>query len=148
MNDYPVWWDQTVTVYNKYTDPTTHRNSWQSTIVTGCFWKDREEITISKAIIIPSNIMICRIPLDDRFVERYVWEEMPEETRAKFFTLSPGDILVRGAVVEPIDEYSSGSRLTDFVAKQKRLRGCMQIEQSTINVGTGRVLEHYLLKGK
>ena len=39
MNVYPIWWDTTVTIYNKIQDPQTRVVSWQRTVIPNGFWK-------------------------------------------------------------------------------------------------------------
>ena len=33
MNNYPSWWDTTVTIYNRYEDPQTNLVSWHRHVV-------------------------------------------------------------------------------------------------------------------
>ena len=72
---------------------------------------------------------------------------MPNDTRYNYFTLSEGDIVVRGTVNEDIDEYTNGKRSSDFIAKHKKLSGCIMIKYIDINTTGGRANEHYLIKG-
>ncbi len=147
MNDYPVWWEQTLTIYNKYEDATTQIITWYRHVVPNCFWKyHREVMRIDESVLETSNI-ICRIPKDDLFKERYEWVELPNDTMGEYFTLGVGDIIVRGEVSDEIDEYARNHRSSDLVAKYKELQGCMLIETVAINVGKGRCNEHYLAIG-
>ena len=38
MNDYPIWWNTTITIYNKYEDPQTHVITWFRKVVNGAFF--------------------------------------------------------------------------------------------------------------
>lgn len=147
MNNYPEWWNDTITVYNKYEDQVTKVVTWYKTIIPSCFWKyvgDKVKIGDS---IIETNSTICRIPKLDNFVEKYQWINLSEIDKAKYFTAGIGDIVVRGRISEDIDEYKKGQRSSDFVAKIKKMQGCFIVEEVSINVGGGRGDEHYLLKG-
>ena len=146
-NIYPVWWDTTVTVYNKFKDPQTKLVIWYSTVVTGAFWKYiGEKITIGQTVL-DTNTIICRIRKDDRFLEKYQWEQQPNDKMSKYFTLGKGDIIIKGEVTDVVNEYQTGHRSTDLIAKYKDLQGCMSIEETAINIGAGRCNEHYLVKG-
>lgn len=148
MNElYPEWWDTTVTIFNKFKDPQTKVVRWYKTVVTGAFWKYvGDKITIGQTVLETNNI-ICRIRKDSRFLEKYQWEQKPNDQMSDYFTLGKGDIIVKGEVDDEINEYQSGHRSTDLVAKYKELQGCMSIEEIAINVGAGRCNEHYLVKG-
>ena len=147
-NIYPIWWDKTITVYNRYEDPNTQLIRWYRHIITDCFWKDvGEKVTIGDTVLDTSRI-ICRIPKNAIFLEKYQWITLPNDEKENYFTLGRGDILVPGEVNDVIDEYTSGLHSTDFLSKYKDLQGCMEIDEFGINTGAGRCAEHYYVRGK
>ena len=148
MNDvYPEWWETTVTIFNKFKDPHTKVVRWYKTVVEGVFWKYvGDKVTIGKTVLETNNI-ICRIRKDEKFLEKYQWVQMPNDEMKNYYTLGKGDIIVKGEVDDVIDEYETGKRSTDLIAKYKELQGCMSIEEIAINVGAGRCNEHYYVKG-
>lgn len=146
-NIYPEWWDTTVTIYNKYTDPQTKVVRWYRTVVTGTFWKYvGDKVKIGNTVL-ETNSIICRIRKDDRFLEKFQWLQVPNDQMSNYFTLAKDDFIVKGEVDDEIDEGQSGHRSNDILAKYKALQGCMVIEHLTINVGAGRCNEHYLVRG-
>lgn len=145
---YPIWWDTTLTIYNQYKNPVTSLVTWYKTVVSGCFWKyTGNKITVGD-VELHTNTTICRIPKDSRFLPRYIWESLPNDQMANNFTLSPGDIIVKGEVDEDIDETLKGHRSTDFIAKYKKLQGCVEIQQWADNTGIGRNDKHYYVVGE
>lgn len=148
MNElYPEWWDTTITVYNKFTDPQTKIVRWYKTVVEGVFWKYvGDKINIGRTVL-ETNNTICRIKKDSRFLEKHLWLQQPNDRMSDYFTLGVGDILVKGEVDDEIDEYQAGKRSNDLLAKYKELQGCISIQEVAINVGNGRALEHYYVKG-
>ena len=147
MSDYPVWWDATITIYNKYEDAVTKKITWYRNTVSGCFLKTMgNKVTINDTVIETDNVL-CRIREDARFLKKAEWLSKPNDEKGNFFTLSEDDIIVYGEVQEDIDEYTSGQRSSDFIKKHKALEGCMQVEAVALNVGAGRVHPHYLVKG-
>lgn len=147
MNNYPVWWDQTVTIYNKYLNPETRVVTWQKSVVKNCFWKyTGNKITVNESTIETDNT-ICRIPKNDKYLDRHEWEILPEESRKEHFCLGTGDIIVKGEVEDIIDDYVAGSRSSDLLTKYRKLQGCMLIERCSVNTGLGRGNEHYYVKG-
>ena len=147
MNNYAVWWDDTVTVYNGYEDPQTHLKKWYRTVLTNCFYKDVGENIKINNVELDTNTILCRIPIKSNYLKPYEWIALPNDQKSNFFTLKQGDIIVEGEVTEEIDEYSKGQRSTDFVAKYKALQGCLTIERVGDNTGIGRGNEHYHVRG-
>lgn len=147
MNIYPVWWDTTITIYNKFTDPQTRVISWYKHTLNDCFWKyTGDKINIGETVI-ETDDTICRIPKSNKYLDKYQWESLTNDTMSDYFTIGVGDIIIKGEVNDIIDEYTSGHRSSDIMAKYKKLQGCIMVESFSINTGTGRGSEHYLVKG-
>lgn len=146
-NHYPSWWNTTITIYNKYEDELTQVVTWYRHVVSGCFWKySGNKVTIDKVVLDTKDI-ICRIPLDDAFLEKHEWRAKPNYEMPNYFTLGQGDIIVKGEVDDVIDEYRQGYRASDLKAKYKALQGCLEIEEWSNNTGGGRGNEHYYVRG-
>lgn len=146
MNNYPKWWNQTVTVYNRIEDPQTRVISWHRTVLHNCFWRYTEAKFVVNGTVVNANVIVCRIPKQANYLERYNWELLGDKI-SDYFTLSIGDMIVKGEVTDEIDEYTSGKRSTDFLTKYKRLQGCTLISSVSDNTDGGRGAEHYLVKG-
>lgn len=147
MNNYPAWWNTTITIYNKFTDPITYVIRWYRTVVTGAFWKYvGDKITVGQTVLETKDI-ICRIRKDDKYMDKGEWVNLSNDQMANYFTLGRGDIIVKGEVNDTIDEYTSGKRSTDILGKYKDLNGCMEIESVSNNTGEGLGQEHYHVKG-
>jgi len=148
MSNYPVWWDTSLTVYNKYEDPQTQIVTWFRTTLENCFWKASGSKVTVNDVTLDTEGVICRIPKNPLFLEKYEWVDLPNDEMSEYFTLAPSDIIVRGIVTDEIDEYTKGKRSSDLMNKYKDLRGCIQIDDVALNVGVGRNNEHYYVRGK
>lgn len=147
MNNYPAWWDTTITIYNKFTDPQTNVVTWYRTVIDNCFWKYvGDKIKIGEVVLETDNT-ICRIPKNSSFLRKYEWEALSNYEMSNYFTLGIGDIIVDGAVDDVINEYVKGQRSNDLITKYKARQGCIRIDAVSINVGAGRGNEHYLIRG-
>lgn len=154
MSDFPFpWWDKTITVYNKFVDPTTQRVSWYRTVVENCFWKAQNIIFnmgrygVSQIGVLTENKTItCRIPKNEKYLARKEWREL--ENKSDYFTLANKDIIILGEVEDVIDEYVAGQRSTDLIAKYTENDACLEIDTYVDNVQTGVGLEHYRITGK
>ena len=147
MNNYPSWWDTTVTVYNKYEDPQTQLVRWYRHKVDGAFWKYTGNKVVVGNTVLETKDIICRLRKDDNFREKHLWIAIPNDKMSNYYTLAQGDIIVKGEVTDEINEYSAGHRSSDLKKKYKALQGCLEIQEFSINVGGGRGNEHYLVKG-
>lgn len=148
MNLYPSWWNITLTIYNKYKDPTTNVVTWYRHVVHGAFLKYIGNKMAIGDTMLETHDVICRIRKDDAFLENYVWVEKPESEKPNFFTFSKGDIIIKGEVNDEVNEYQNGSRSNDLIKKYKDLQGCLVVSEYTVNVGGGRCNEHYLIRGE
>ena len=145
---YPIWWDTTLTIYNQFKDPLTSLVTWYRTVLHGCFWKYTGNKVTVNDVSLETNTTICRIPQDTRFKERYEWEQLPNDQMSNYFTLTPGDIIIKGEVDDVVDEQVRGHRSTDLIAKYKKMQGCIEISSWTDNSGIGRNDKHYYVIGE
>ena len=120
MNNYPEWWNTTVTVFNKYEDPATRKVTWHRTVLHNCFYKNTGNRIVVGETTIETNTTLCRIPINKAFLEKYEWVDA---VKSKHFTLGAGDIIIKGNVIDDIDEYVAGRRSSDVVAKYKKMQG-------------------------
>ena len=149
MSNFPFpWWDKTITIYNKVVDPTTQRVSWYRNTIENCFWKYVNNIYYNGTMRFETKDTICRIPQDERFVDKATWRNLKDEDRKDYFTFANGDIIILGEVSDTIDEYTAGKHSTDLVAKYKEDDACIEIDTYVDNVQTGVGLEHYRIIGK
>ena len=145
---YPVWWDTTITIYNKFTDKQTNVVQWFKSVVTDCFWQlSGTEINVGGTVLDAKRIT-CRIPKDEKFLEKQDWVLVPNDQKGNYFTLGQGDIIVKGECDFVIDEYTKGHRSTDLLGQYQDYQACMEIKEFSNNTGTGRNNEHYLARGK
>jgi hypothetical protein len=148
MNNYGPWWNETITIYNKYTDPVSKLITWHRHVVSGAFWKNIGNKIEINNVTIDTDAIICRIRIDEQFLPKHKWIALPNDEMDEYFTLGRGDIIVRDEVEDEIAEYTSGYKSTDLVKKYKDLQGCLTIDEVTINTDGGRGNEHYLVRGK
>lgn len=147
MNNYPAWWNTTITLYNKFVDPKSKKSIWYEHIIPDCFYsKTQEEIIINNTKIV-SDVSTCRLRVNDKFIPKDEWNELSPEDKYDFFTLCSGDIIVTKAIDFKIDEYVSGKRSSDLKNLYSDWPGSFVINSVRINVGGGRGNEHYHVKG-
>lgn len=147
MSNYPTWWDATVTVYSKHTNPATSIVSWHKATIPNCFWKRVGSKTAVGGVQIDTESVTCRIPQNPHFIEPFNWIDMSESELDGKFTLQQGDIIIKGDCNFEINEYAAGQRSTDLIAKYRKIQGCMEIKDVAINTMTGMMNPHYNVRG-
>ena len=147
MNEYPVWWDTTITIYNKYTDPTTQVVSWFRHTIDGCFWDNTPLQTTAGTAQIAENDVLCRIRENPIYKPKMQWNALTTDEKAQFFTLGGGDIVVKGSVDDVITDQRD-HRANDLISKYKDYQGCITIKRYSENVGAGRCMPHYYVVGE
>ena len=147
MISYPKWWDTTLTIFNKYEDPLTNLISWYKHSIDGCFWKNTQNKISIGGTELETNNIISRIPQQSNYLPRGDWEQLPNDKMNQFFTLSSGDIVIKGNIDVEIDEYTQGKRSNDIIGKYKRLGECMVVDASSDNTGVSRCDPHYYITG-
>lgn len=145
---FPIWWEDTITIYNKFVDPQTQLVRWYRQVVTDCFWKLEGSTVKVGDVTLDSKSIICRIPKDSRFLEKQDWIALPNDVKESYFTIGQADIVLKGVFEDEIDEYTAGHRSTDLLGKYRDYQACMEITDFSNNTGLGRNNEHYLIRGK
>lgn len=148
MNTYPSWWNDTITLYCKYVDPTDRKSvKWYRYVIEGCFYKHTvEKITVGKTTV-EGTSTICRMRPSELFKPKNEWMSLSDTDREEYFTLDEGDIIVKAEVPDVIDEYITDQRSSDLIKSYHSWPGCFTIETVSINVGGGRGNEHYHVRG-
>lgn len=147
MSNFPDWWDKKITIYNKYVDEATRVVTWYKTILTDplSFWKQVGDKTVIGNVAVDTKSIICRIPQTSKYISLKEWLAL--EDKSTKFTLQQSDIIVVGECEDDINEYESGKRSTDFLAKHRKFEDCMEIKQFAIDTMNGMLFKHYVVKG-
>lgn len=148
MSSYPIWWENTITLYNKHEDPVTNLVTWSRTVIEGCFVKNANNKVIINNTVLDTNVTIVRIRETSAYLPYMNWISTPNDKRSKYFTLHQGDIIILAEVDDIIDEYTKGKRSTDVMAKYKAYGKCLTITTHQENIGSGRVCPHYFVQGE
>lgn len=145
-NEYPIWWDKTITVYNKFVDPLTSVVKWFRHIIPDCFIDDTPQMYIAGNVMAQSSDVICRIRESENYKSKAEWQKLPNDQMSGYFTISQGDIVVFDEVDDEIADVS-GHRATDLLSKYKDAQGAITVKRFSDNTGVGRVMPHYYITG-
>lgn len=88
--------DQTITVYNKWYDPTTKETLWPKTVITGASWAGCQRVTTGEGLTSTDGYSV-RIPLKSLpagFLQRDEYTALSDP--AGHWTAQNGDVVVLG----------------------------------------------------
>lgn len=145
---YPMWWNDTITIFNKYEHPQTQLVTWHKNMLSNCFIQSAKSMIVAGQITYNTSNIILRIPQNNSYKEYGDWINIPNIEQANYFTLHQGDIIIKGEIDDVIDEYTNGMRSTDLISKYKNIGICFTIDRWQDNTGTGRGIPHYFASGE
>ncbi len=102
-----------ITIYNKYTDPTTRAEKYQRTVVSDVVWQGAKASSAANGGLLASNSAAIYIPMvrGTQYVKPIAWQALVTKTGK--WTLAEGDVIVKGIVT---DEITGGTTMTTLKA--------------------------------
>lgn len=91
--------NEKITVYNRYTDPSTRYQVYLPTVISGIHWYGTNKTTPNNDGLISAKQYTLRIPIEADFSgATYAPPKAYEKLASKngYFTLAEGDIIVKG----------------------------------------------------
>lgn len=137
----------TITIYNKYEgkDALTGKTFTQylRTVLHNCTWGKSDAVMTVGSVTVGSDDYRVQIPEDDAFLDYWEWAKQPNDLMGEYFTVSPGDVVVRGEVE---DEIPYNTSPTALLAKYKERAFTARLVFN--HTGAEKPLGHYSLQGK
>jgi len=122
---YPVWWNKTITLYNKL-EATDGSVIWERTAITDCFFAVKSERVVSGDNIIVSPVFVVRIQ------------------PGKLIQANTGDIVVLSDVDDIIDETQKGLRSSDLLSKYGQSAFLVRVYKDNTGVPTAGLPHYYI----
>lgn len=140
-----MFWNKTITLYNKYEDRQTGFIKWYRHKLEHCFYKATNNKVNVGNVQMTTDDNIIRIPEQENYLPPYKWVELSSEEKSRFMTLQGGDLIILGDITEEIDEYTAGKRSSDLIAKYSAL-GSVFI--NSVNINDFVPGAHYFVRGE
>lgn len=140
-----MFWNRTITLYNKREDEQTGVIRWYRHSLDNCFYKSTNNKINVGGVQLQTDDNIIRIPEQSNYLSPHKWLEVPNDKAGDFLTLRGGDLIFLGDVSEEIDEYTPGKRSTDIIQKYS-VMGCVHI--NSVNINDFVPGAHYLVRGE
>ncbi|AUM92685.1 DUF6751 family protein [Clostridium botulinum] len=87
-----------ITIYNRYYDFTSDTDKYQRTVIKGVNWQGKRNGTVSdKGLLLEDSTLIFIDKLDN-YISPKKFLKLSNEERPNYFTLNPGDKIVKGEV--------------------------------------------------
>ena len=139
-----MFWNRTITLYNKHEDEQTGLIRWYRHSLNDCFYKTTNNTVNVGGVQLQTDDNIIRIPKQPNYLSPEDWKNIPNDKKGEHITLRSGDLILLGEVLEEIDEYTQGKRSTDIIKKHSAL-GSVFIK--SVNVNDFIPPAHYLIRG-
>lgn len=140
-----MFWNKTITLYNRYEDELTGKIQWYRHKINDCFVKATNNTVTVGNVKLQTDDNIIRIPLQNIYLAPHLWKELPNDKKQDYLTISGGDLIFLGEVTETIDEYTAGKRSSDLIAKYKSIGS---VFVNSININDFLPGAHYLVRGE
>ena len=140
-----MFWNKTITLYNKYEDEQTGFIKWHRHKLEHCFFKvTNNKITVG-GVQLQTDENIIRIPAQKDYLTPYLWLQLPNDKKGDKMTLRGGDLIFLGDITDEIDEYTQGKRSSDIISKYSAL-GSVVI--NSVNINDLIPGAHYFVRGE
>lgn len=138
-------WNRDITLYNKHEDEQTGVIKWYRHNLSNCFYKRTNNKVNVGGVQLQTDGTIVRIPEQADFLPPYEWADLPNDKKSEYMTLQSGDLIFLGKITEDIDNYTSGKRASDLIAKYNSLGS---VTVTSVNINDFMYGQHYLVKGE
>lgn len=107
----------TITIYNKYYDFNSDTDKYQRTVIKGVNWQGKKHATVSDKGLLLADSTLIFIEKLDNYISPKRFAKLSDTERIKFFTLTPGDKIVKGEIdfeITGIKPYRIADLESDF----------------------------------
>ncbi|WP_373899283.1 DUF6751 family protein [Haloimpatiens sp. FM7315] len=87
-----------ITIYNKYYDFGTDTDKYQRTVIEGVNWQSKRNGTITDKGLLLADSTLIFIDKLDNYISHKRFNKLSAAERVNYFTLAPGDKIVKGEV--------------------------------------------------
>lgn len=108
--------NDTITVYNSYTDPVNKYKHYVPTVIKGVHWYGTVKAQPTNSGLVSASEYIIRIPENAVFGAKFVSPKTYEKMSNKdgYFTIAKGDTIVHGSIVESGDRAKPSSLQSEY----------------------------------
>ena len=140
-----MFWNRTITLYNRHEDEQTGFIRWYRHSLKDCFYKSTNNKINVGGVQLQTDDNIIRIPEQGNYLPPYKWLALPNDQKGEFMTLQSGDLIFLSEITEEIDEYTTGKRSNDLIKKYSPL-GSVFVK--SVNINDFVPGAHYLVRGE
>ncbi|WP_035293785.1 DUF6751 family protein [Clostridium sp. KNHs214] len=87
-----------ITIYNKYYDAANDVDKYQMTVIKGVNWQGKRNGTVSDKGLLLADSTLIFIDKLDNYVSPKRFARLNDTERTNYFTLAPGDKIVKGKI--------------------------------------------------
>lgn len=105
------------TIYNKSYDDDKGYEVYNRTVLSGVYWEERQGVNIAKSGMKEADKLLVLIPISVDVEGKLAMTAKAyarTSDKTNFWTLKPGDIIVKGEVTDEIDNIKTFGNLHDY----------------------------------
>ncbi|NFI38792.1 hypothetical protein FDA27_07220 [Clostridium botulinum] len=87
-----------ITIYNKFYDSINGIDKYQRTVIKGVNWQGKRNGTITDKGLLLADSTLIFIDKLDNYISPKRFLKLSDQERPKYFTIAPGDKIVKGEV--------------------------------------------------
>ncbi|MBE1302932.1 hypothetical protein G4W71_02570 [Clostridium botulinum] len=87
-----------ITIYNRYYDFASDTDKYQRTVIEGVNWQGKRNGTVSDKGLLLADSTLIFIDKLDNYISPKRFLKLSDQERPNYFTLNPGDKIVKGKV--------------------------------------------------
>ena len=129
-----------VTVYNKYVDPSTRSEKFQRSTIAKALWESVSASVRAKMVNAPADTATIAIPFSE--CANYLQPKAWSQDKTGHWTLQDGDVIVRGTISDEITDLFTISDLYSKYDSILKISSVAQMDQGSPNT------HHYLIGAK
>ena len=120
-------YNQKVTILNKLKKVDSHSNLdvWQKTVIEDAVWYSKVERTVTSNTVSIGSYITCLIPFHDEYLPYTEWKVAGNQEG--HFTMSSGDYIILGEVVEEITPSNIVATMTKYEPNVCTVKHCTEV---------------------
>lgn len=95
--------NDTVTIWNRYRDPNTKKDSWYRHVVQNCSWESEIISGVNGTGAVTGSAYTVQIDQNPNYRDKRTWDALDATGKVLYFTLTPGELIALGDVAFTID---------------------------------------------
>ena len=134
----------TITIWNRYRNKQTNKDEWTRHVLSHCSWECKIESSVTDKGAVVAGAYSVLIAAHPDYRDYLTWKNLPQDERARCFTLNTGDLVALGEIameITGVEPYREADVLSELIPNAFQLKAFAD-ESEPHKMG-----RHYLVEG-